>query len=438
MQQAFYGALGSVMADVPWFILCCVPLMPLRKIEKKTMALRISLLCAFWFTCLFLGLWQNPQGGMPLLGVIRTGMYFPMLWVFYISFNVRIWKILYIFLFEQAAASQVNFASFFICELVWERSSSLLDGLWLPLCVWGILVIVYPLMWVFFKRVICPAMQILSEKQVRTLIVVPFLFFISTTVYGNISHMLNMIMWQRLIFSILFALIGIGAYVVTLTTTLDIVKKGKLEMEMLTMEQQLEQQSQRFNQLQSSIEQTANARHDLRHHFAVIRDYTKEADLAGLQAYLDEYLSYQPKEEAPVCENFAVDVLVRNYLHQARDAGAELDIKIGLPRKIAVPDSQLCIIFGNLFENAVQACQRQTEGKKFIRVRCVTEEYQFILTVDNSMDTQTKFQPGIGLSSVQAVVDKYNGALVTEVKDGIFQASVMLFMPVPESELAEA
>ncbi|MBO1307001.1 sensor histidine kinase [Enterococcus sp. 669A] len=432
LSGAFYGAMGSVMLLAPWFILCCVPLMPHRKIEKKTMVLRIFLLCIFWFTCIFIGTWLNPQGGILLINVIGIGMYLPVMWMYYISFKVGIWKILYIFLFEHAAATQVNLAAFFICELVWKRSSSILEGPWLTICAWSILVVVYPLIWVFFKRVIRPAMQILSEKQVRRLAVVPFLFFLSNVVYGNISPLLNMAPWQRLLFSILFTLIGIGAYVVTLTTTLDVVKKSKLEMEVLTMEQQLEQQSQRFNQLQTSIKQTASARHDLRHHFAVIRDYNKEGDSAGLQEYLDEYLSYQPAEEAPVCENFAVDVLVRNYLHQARDAGAELDIKIGLPRKIAVPDSQLSIIFGNLFENAVQACQRQTEGKKFIRVRCVTEEYQFILTVDNSMDPQPHFQPGIGLSSVQAVVDKYNGALVTEEKNGMFQASVMLFMPVPE------
>ena len=79
MQQALNGAVGSVMIDVPWFILCCVPLMPLRKIDKRTMAWRIVMLSILWFVSVFFGILVNPQGGTPWIGVIRTMLYVPML-----------------------------------------------------------------------------------------------------------------------------------------------------------------------------------------------------------------------------------------------------------------------------------------------------------------------------------------------------------------------
>lgn len=104
-----------------------------------------------------------------------------------------------------------------------------------------------------------------------------------------------------------------------------------------------------------------------------------------------------------------------------------------MPRQVAIPDSQLCIVFGNIFENAVHACQQQTTGKKFVRVRCITEQEQLILTVDNSTDQPPPIIPGIGLSSVKAVVEKYRGTLTYQVTDGVFQTSVMMFIPQSSS-----
>ena len=423
-------ALTLVLYDIPWFILCCVPFMPMRKIEVRTMAFRIAAISVGFFL-FYIGL-VLVMGGVyqQVVVLFRILLYPVMLVAFFRAFDVGWWKVLYVFFFEQAVATFVNLWAYFITYYVFQESTALTNGLWMAGSVWLVLIVVFPLMWWFFKQRLRPAMALLSDKQVRQLCIIPFFFFVTCVLYGNMSMFVDMDVFENLIFSGLFCLIGVAAYIVTLKSTVDVVEAGRMERSVLEMEQQLEKQSQRFSQLQQSIAQARSARHDLRHHLAIIERYTNAKDLDGLQGYLKEYLSYLPTEnENPVCKNFAVDVLVRNYLQQAKTAGAELDIKINLPAKIAIPDSQLCIVFGNIFENAVHAIEQQQSGRKFIRVRCVTEERQLILTVDNSTeDLYARITPGIGLSSVQAVVDMYEGTLIYEIKDGMFQTSVMMFM----------
>ena len=87
----------------------------------------------------------------------------------------------------------------------------------------------------------------------------------------------------------------------------------------------------------------------------------------GLAAYLAEYRQNLPSEnELQVCGNYTVDVLVRYYLQQAKEAGAEVDVKLELPADTGIKDTDLTIVFGNLFENAVHSVIGQSGGRRFI------------------------------------------------------------------------
>ncbi|MEG1447678.1 MAG: GHKL domain-containing protein, partial [Ruthenibacterium sp.] len=44
----------------------------------------------------------------------------------------------------------------------------------------------------------------------------------------------------------------------------------------------------------------------------------------------------------------------------------------------------LCIIFGNLLENGIEACNRMTAGTKFIRLRSRLQYGTLTVTMDNS------------------------------------------------------
>lgn len=431
MSTAFTAATSVTLMDIPWFILCILPFMPLRKIEVKTMAWRIFIVALISYSILFIGtalLMTNKN--MLLLNIIHTVTYLPMLLIFHRSFDVGWSKIFYVFLFEQSIATEVNLLSYHVTLEIFHKRPSLIDNFWQLLSAYLLLLVIFPISWLFLKGPIRQAMVILTEKQVRTLCITPLVFFLMVNYYTVAFQQSSLSEGHRVLFSLFFTFIGVSAYSVNLVTTMDVVKKGRLELEVVSMEQQLMRQSDRFEQIKNSIAQTRRTRHDLRHHLTVMRTYLNEENYDGLKQYLDEYLTHMPQEnEAAICRNFAVDVLVKNYLGIAREIGTRIDVKIDLPEKTGIPDSQLCIVFGNLVENALNACQEQQTGEKFIRIRCRTEGKQILLTIDNSTDDQEDIHPGIGLSSVEAVVERYQGTFNYSKQEGVFQTSLLLCIP---------
>jgi sensor histidine kinase regulating citrate/malate metabolism len=121
----------------------------------------------------------------------------------------------------------------------------------------------------------------------------------------------------------------------------------------------------------------------------------------------------------------------------ARQAGADVSVNLSIPSTLTTElESDLCIIIGNLMENAAEACARMTEEKeRFVHVNSVLQHGVLTIVVDNSYEgelrkkggvflSSKRDEEGIGLSSVSTVAEKYDGNAQFEEKDGVFQASV--------------
>lgn len=60
---------------------------------------------------------------------------------------------------------------------------------------------------------------------------------------------------------------------------------------------------------------------------------------------------------------------------------------IDLPKDIGIAEPTLCVLFGNLLENAIYACQHTDLPQPFIKVCSgIVGDNTFSITVDNSCD----------------------------------------------------
>ena len=98
----------------------------------------------------------------------------------------------------------------------------------------------------------------------------------------------------------------------------------------------------------------------------------------------------------------------------------------------------LCVLLGNLLDNALEACRRQKEGeKRFLRLRGRVEEEQFLLAADNSCawrarrlgerfysDKREGF--GMGTRSIRAIVEEQGGLVQFEPQDNVFRISILI------------
>lgn len=174
------------------------------------------------------------------------------------------------------------------------------------------------------------------------------------------------------IFMLILMLVGaFVTYIVLLTTLNHTAQQAKQAERALAASVYLSLQKDHYTQLMRQIEQTRAIRHDFRHQLLVIKRYAAAHDDAALNAYFREMEASVPREsDLVVCDHFAANAVAVHYLSLAKEAGIRLDVELGIPMDMGdVSDGDLCVIVGNLLENAVEACERLPEGGRFIRIR---------------------------------------------------------------------
>lgn len=125
----------------------------------------------------------------------------------------------------------------------------------------------------------------------------------------------------------------------------------------------------------------------------------------------------------PFCASRAVNALLYGYDERCRKDDIRFTVQIEID--VEINEYELCIIIGNLLENAVTAAQRTPNGEnRYIDLVIRRHDAQFGIMVENSYDghlNQSKdglvsTKPpnrdrptGIGINSIKTVAKKHNG-----------------------------
>lgn len=209
---------------------------------------------------------------------------------------------------------------------------------------------------------------------------------------------------------------------------------------------QYQAQTAVYKMLEEQYRQAERLRHDLKNHVLALRGLWEEQAWDKLGDYLkrmENSAQFGAGEEAT--GNRAVDALLYQKRKVSEERGIAWECDVRIPRNCPINEFDLCVLFGNILDNAVEACIRlqQSELKQknqsFIRVRAGAVKKCFLLEVKNSMDaaergedaseeTQRSHGHGIGLLNVGDVVRRYNGAINTEMRNGVYDISVLLPM----------
>ena len=209
------------------------------------------------------------------------------------------------------------------------------------------------------------------------------------------------------------------------------------------MERLLQIQHDQYSMLQARITENRRARHDFRQHLRVIQDCVNRGDLEDLKSYLTEYAKQFPAHSDHIyCNSYAVNAILAFYADKAENNNIRLDVKLHMSDSPVIPETEFCVLLGNLLENALDACQtgrsESENTQPFIRVCAVqTGASTLSITVDNT----SVFKPtwineklvstkatgsGIGTESIRMIAEQYHGDARFEWRDGVFYASVML------------
>lgn len=176
-------------------------------------------------------------------------------------------------------------------------------------------------------------------------------------------------------------------------------------------------------------------RHDYHNHIQVIKAHLYMNRLDLVDKYLLELEGELERIDSRVRSgNLMLDAILNSKIAVAEKYNIRVTCKSEVPEKLPITDIDLCIILGNLLDNAIESCQK-LESSTFIRIYTAVLKKQLYISIQNSAKEDFNFDErnyitskrgnhGLGMKRVKVLVDKYDGFLNLQNEPGIFAAEV--------------
>lgn len=208
-------------------------------------------------------------------------------------------------------------------------------------------------------------------------------------------------------------------------------------------EQQLELCERHQQEREISILQFRDAKHNMKNNLVSILAYAENRDYEKIIAFVNEILDTGGMVTTNISHsgNIVIDSLISYWFMAAEQEKIEFSVDICVPMIMPFKGADICLILGNLLENAVEAAQK-VEGKRYIKIKIKYDKNNLLVFVSNSyrgtlIETKdhrlksTKYNAenhGVGLPSVYRAATKYHGTVV--IDDSIpecFRIRVLLY-----------
>jgi signal transduction histidine kinase len=175
----------------------------------------------------------------------------------------------------------------------------------------------------------------------------------------------------------------------------------------------------------------SQSRHDRRHHNLVMLEFARNNDVESVKEYLQNLVDGETEVwgNARYCDHTTVNTVITVYERRARENGIKVNVFAVVSNNIELPPRDLVIVIANLFENAINATEKLKGGDKVIDISIKEGAQRLLIKIDNTCRDKMTFDKssyGIGIQSVIAVANKYDGMYDFSVEDGIFSAKVTL------------
>lgn len=212
----------------------------------------------------------------------------------------------------------------------------------------------------------------------------------------------------------------------------------KAERRMAAYQQDL--MEKHCEEVENMYRQTRGWRHDYRNHIQTMKAYLSMGRYEELAEYLDQLdMDLSQVDTVVKTGNVMVDAVLNSKISVARAKQIAVDAKARVPQHMSVAEVDLCVILGNLLDNAIEACMGiEEESQRFIRIYIDVLQGQLYLYVLNAtagilqrrgnsyLSTKDSREHGYGLMRMDRVVEKYHGYLDRQDEEGVFATEVLL------------
>ncbi len=328
-----------------------------------------------------------------------------------------------------------------VLQLFWNRNSQafqLDNSAWMPLYLLSSAAVYVPIFclsyWLFArrKRPVVYSKTVYRNLAVLSIVTLGLVIVLSSVrdTYAGESFALTLI---TRVFSVFCC-----GFVLCLRTS--VLEQVEWEQERTLLQRINEIQREQYEQSRENIELINIKCHDLRHRMESWEQQGGNVDLEELRETRHMVNIYDSSVKTG---NETLDTILTKHSLYCQEHGIRLSCIADGSRLRFLPVGEICALFGNALENAIEAVSRlERPEDRIISLQIREQRGMLIVLVDNNYSGELVFQDGLpqtskpegadhgfGLKSIRLVAEKYGGE-VTVTTDELFHLCVLL--PLPE------
>ena len=194
-----------------------------------------------------------------------------------------------------------------------------------------------------------------------------------------------------------------------------------------------------YAEVENMYKQTRGWRHDYRNHIQVMKAYAANGDMASIKKYLDELeTDLTTVDTAIKTGNPMADAILNSKISLAKSRNVPVKADVFIPLALKTSELDLCVIIGNLFDNAIEASMALPEGKRLIRIYMDMKNTQLYISFTNYTASKKqkkqngRFQTtkgdghGLGLIRMDTIIERLDGYINRNSEDGAFTTEILI------------
>lgn len=208
-------------------------------------------------------------------------------------------------------------------------------------------------------------------------------------------------------------------------------------------QQQVHAIQERMEEVEQFYHGIRQMKHEMKNHLTNIKGLVRNGSYEDIEQYIDQMDESMNVFELTIkTGNTVTDVIVNDKQKAAEKQGIQFQSEFSYPKSDGYNAYDIGVIINNLLQNALEACENMTEGKKYIYLSGRQKKKFYLINVKNSFEGEVLFDTktnlplstkgkdislhGIGLSNVKREVDKYMGDVDIRARKNEFSVTVLL------------
>ena len=233
---------------------------------------------------------------------------------------------------------------------------------------------------------------------------------------------------HKLLFSFCWILGAITIFCVIIEAFYKLTILSMNETEKIQLNEKIKMQSVYINEAKKRNEQYRSFQHDINNHLLVLTGLLQKKEYEKAIQYLKDLHFFAHMLSVDVSTgNTILDVLLMEKIRYARQNEIAVTCNVHIPAENNINDMDLCILFANSLDNAIQACKKASVSNKSIFITAKQRYGFFLIDIINGIADETKpFIYGTGLKNMKYTAEKYGGTLTIEQSSNRFRVSIFL------------